>query len=302
MKLPIVHLTLTVEFDRPFFKPDYAGSLLRGQFGRMLKKRTCLTGTYDCASCAVADSCLAVRLFDAPGSNIPAPYVIRDLSLGALRIEPATPWQFRHTLLGKQAIAQAPLVTQIWQNVFESGFGKQRIKGRLIEVRDSFGNIASQHNGGRLVNLAKAQPLQMIEPENVPWHITLATPLRLFFNRRQIRPADFRPEHFFKAVWHRLQALRHSPYGFEALTLDEHDRQALFGATLEIENLGWRKWRRYSTRQNNSQNMDGIIGQLRLIAAEKRARQLVWLAQQVHIGKNTTLGLGAYETTHSHRL
>ena len=303
MKLPIVHLLFTIEFDKPFRKPEYAGSLLRGQFGRMLKSRACITGTHQCLGCHVADSCVAVRLFDAPGHNVPAPYVIRDLSWGAMRIEPGTPWQFRHTLIGQQAIIQAPLVVHVWNSVFQSGFGRQKVKGQLLEVRDGFGNIVARQTGRQMTIIEKPTALHVPEPEDAPWQITLTTPLRLFFNKRQIRPADFRPEHFFKAVWHRLQALRHSPYGFaRTLTLEESDRQALFATRMEIDSLGWRNWRRYSTRQQASQDMSGIIGRFRLISADTRARQLIWLAQQVHIGKNTTQGLGGYETAHSHRL
>jgi len=92
-------------------------------------------------------------------------------------------------------------------------------------------------------------------------------------------------------------------YGFaDALTLDERDRQALFAAEMEIENIGWRSWKRYSTRQRTKQDMSGLVGRLWLASADRRARRLIWLAQQVHIGKNVTLGLGAYEATHSHRL
>lgn len=302
MKLPIVYLILTVEFEQPFQKPEYAGSLLRGQFGRMLKSRTCITGTHACLGCPVANNCPAVRLFDPPGQNIPVPYVIQDLTWGSMYIAPHTPWQFKHTLIGPHTIAQTPLIIQIWNHLFQAGFGPQKIKGRVLEVRDGNNNIVAQQKGTQIHIIESLKHLVIPALGGTPLSITLTTPLRLFFKQRQIRPKAFQPEQFFKAIWHRLQALRHGPYGLNELVLDETAKDTLFNTTAETTALGWRTWRRYSTRQKAPQDMSGLIGNLQITPHNETATQLIWLGAQVHIGKNTAFGLGAYETRNFNRL
>ncbi|HID00657.1 MAG TPA: CRISPR system precrRNA processing endoribonuclease RAMP protein Cas6 [Piscirickettsiaceae bacterium] len=302
MSLPIVHLYVTAQFDQGFDKPEYAGSLLRGQFGRMLKKRLCLLKDTPCNECSLYNHCSVPALFDAPGPNQPVPYVIHDPLWGAMHIPPGMPWRFRHTLIGHRAIQHIPLVVQIWDRVFRQGLGAPSNTGRIVQVEDSSGQvIATAHSTGvRLV--ADTPVIRLKKCPNLPsdWRITLHTPLRLFFKKQRIMPQQFKPEHFCKSLWHRLHALAHAYEELQAhLDLSDTLRQHLFTTPVEVKTLAWRKWQRFSTRQQAYQDMSGLVGQLQLHIQHPAVKELIWLGAQVHIGKNTTFGLGAYETAHA---
>ena len=58
------------------------------------------------------------------------------------------------------------------------------------------------------------------------------------------------------------------------------------------------KVRRNSSRQNRKIELFGLIGDISLTADTdtlNRLLPLLWLGQYLHVGKNTTLGLGQYQ-------
>ncbi len=302
-QLPLIQLKITVQFKKSFLKLEYAGSLLRGQFGRMLKKVTCLTRNFQCQGCTLKNTCPAIQLFEAPSHNQPVCYILRDGNWGSKVIQPGEPWHFVHTLIGEAAITQTNLILHIWDKVFRSGFGQQKNLGTLIQVTDHLGTLVAQNQNDQLKIFNQPQRLRLTSAKSIPLTIEINTPLRLFFQQKQIKPHQFSSHHFFKALWHRLQAIKHAPYGFESiLKLDEQIRQELFNTPLIIQKLQWQKWKRYSTRQKTPQDMSGLIGTLKITPTSDKITTLLWLGEQLHLGKNTSFGLGHYETTPNNSL
>ena len=92
--LPIARYRLTARVQQPLSLPDYAGSLLRGQFGAALRHVACMTRQPTCPGCPLIPTCPYTRIFEAPPppkgshalqdfSQIPNPYIIEPPTPGA---------------------------------------------------------------------------------------------------------------------------------------------------------------------------------------------------------------------------
>ena len=59
--------------------------------------------------------------------------------------------------------------------------------------------------------------------------------------------------------------------------------------------LHWQNWTRYSSRQQQTMQLGGVLGQWRLHGLSPDWRTLLWLGQWLHVGKNASFGLGGYQ-------
>ena len=82
--------------QQPLALPDYAGSLLRGQFAAALRNVACMTRQATCPGCPLTQTCPHTRIFESPPppkgnhalqnfSSIPNPYIIEPLTLRRAR-------------------------------------------------------------------------------------------------------------------------------------------------------------------------------------------------------------------------
>jgi hypothetical protein len=61
------------------------------------------------------------------------------------------------------------------------------------------------------------------------------------------------------------------------------------------QQLKWYDWTRYSSRQQTEMNMGGLIGSLQLdMQGLEPFWPYLWLGQWTHLGKGTSMGMGAY--------
>ena len=64
-ELPIARYRFTARLRQNLRLPDYAGSLLRGQFGAALRHLACMTRQTVCGGCPLQASCPYTRIFEA---------------------------------------------------------------------------------------------------------------------------------------------------------------------------------------------------------------------------------------------
>ncbi len=297
-KIPLTRLTYHIKFDQPWRKPLYAGSALRGQFGRHLRRTVCVTKLDDCTACPVRASCPYTNLFEpraiTPSGQPPRiPYILRDGHWGAHTFHPEDTWQFHHTLIGPTALQNAALIHYTWQQVMKHGFGPDRLPARIIRITDQTRTPLVQPDTDTLRTPAN---LTLPDPQSPhTLRIQLTTPWRYFEKKTQITPRSFRPEHFYHALYFRLRDLNDNllhqtlpirPDTFDAL--QKHPMSA---------QLHWQKLSRFSTRQNKHVHLNGIMGELSMHQPDPTLFPLIWAAKWLHIGKNTSFGLGALELT-----
>ena len=142
--LPIARYAFTARVQQPLALPDYAGSLLRGQFGAALRNVACMTRQPTCPGCPLVSTCPYTRIFEAPPppkgshalqdfSQIPNPYLIEPLAPGARVLAAGDSLVFHLVLVG-HAIDQLALIVFALQRALQHGLTKTRVPADLMQV------------------------------------------------------------------------------------------------------------------------------------------------------------------------
>lgn len=61
---------------------------------------------------------------------------------------------------------------------------------------------------------------------------------------------------------------------------------------LEKSNLSWMDWERYSNRQRERMKLGGVVGKINFTGSLGKFLPYLHLAEHIHVGKETTFGLG----------
>ena len=108
--LPIARYQFTFQVTDAIQLPEYAGSTLRGAFGRALRKIACMTKQTDCKSCPLYRTCPYTNIFETPApaehqiqkfSQVPNGYIIEPPEWGEKTYLPNELFQFSLVLFGK---------------------------------------------------------------------------------------------------------------------------------------------------------------------------------------------------------
>lgn len=292
----IRRLATTIEATQTVAWPHFAGSTLRGAFGRALRQAACVTGRQQCDGCPLRGSCAYGVVFDpAPAAQALHPsfrdglprYLVQPPALGACQLNPGQTQSFTLLLLpGAQAhqqLIEHTLRAATEQQLMHAG----QFKLQHIHTDDS--------------------PLQGQHPEPAPdqstttklLHTTLrwATPLRLQHQGKPVfKPQELDAPALVRALlrrqlqWCQLSA-QNPPDAQTAL-------QAASACQLDTRNLQWHDIQRHSSSQSQKLPLGGLVGSATLQGpahAMHTLQPLLKLGEQLHIGKETVMGLGRYQ-------
>lgn len=300
--LPLTWLECRFELDEPPKLPAFAGSAWRGVFGHALKRAVCVIRHTDCPACLLYRSCVYPYVFETPPPSDAAK--LRRYSAAphpfALRIEPGQSglvYRLGVTLFGR-AERHLPYVVHALAEAGRSGLGRDHQIFRLADVlqarepaRDEWSGIYTP--GQPLRGYPAAIPAIGACPDRV--QVRLLSPLRLRRRDRLVTPATFRFGDLFGQLLRRISLLTY----FHTDTSLEVDFAALTRAALEVPidtpRLRWYDWTRYSSRQETTMEMGGMMGTFELPGALLAPFwPYLWLGQYTQVGKGTTMGLGRY--------
>ena len=169
MTLPLARYRFTAHMQAPLRLPDYAGSLLRGQFGAALRGVACMTRQPTCGGCPLRATCPCTRVFEAPPppahalqafSAIPNAYVIEPPAMGVTDLQAGDALQF-HMVLAGDAIAQLALIVFAWQRALAQGLTRARSPAQLqaVDWIDADGHARSTAQEARPALLEHARPI-----------------------------------------------------------------------------------------------------------------------------------------------
>jgi len=299
--LPVAAFQFDYHAEQPGGLPAYAGSAWRGAFGHALKRTVCVVRDVACADCLLYRSCAYPYIFETPPP--PGSAKLRHYTAAphpfALAVGPdgaQTPYRLGVHLFGR-GLQYLPYIIHALDKAGAHGLGKQRrAVFRLAEV--------SQQDGGGDWHRIFAPGLALSPrgpvvptPPPVPktLRIELQTPLRLRREDRAVTAPDFQFADLFSALLRRVSLLTY----FHTDTPLETDFAGLTQAAKTVRllapDLVWWDWTRYSTRQQASMDMGGLLGGFGLDGAEIEAFwPYLWLGQWTLVGKAATMGLGRY--------
>lgn len=313
--LPLARYRYTFRLHQALQLPDYAGSLLRGQFGAALRSISCMTEQTSCAGCPLRASCPYAAVFEAPAppqhdmqrfSHIPNPYVIEPPPLGTRSIAANNALTFNLVLFGR-ALEQVPLISFALQRAIEKGLGPERARGQLerIDIQQPAPANSSDaadwtpiwHQGDKeLAAHDTAFPLPSADklPAVTEARLTFLTPLRLQHQGQPVRPHALTPRKLIADLMRRITLLAEFHAGRPELVANARELVHHSEGLTHQQELRWHDWSRYSSRQKQEMTLGGALGSWAL--SGDLAPLLPWLhlGQWLHVGKNATLGLGAY--------
>ena len=282
--------------------PSYPGSAWRGALGHALKKTVCVVRNQPCQHCLLKNACAYSIVFETPPPShtekmrkytaAPHPFVIKFLPDV---VNSSTDYQFDVILLG-HGQRYLPYLVHAFKTAGLMGIGGHRQVFTLQSVDDidQYG-VASVLYENDALNVQK--PADSIQLPALPEKIKLRfdSPLRLTQDSKNISAADFNFAVFFSTLLRRQSLLSY----FHTDTPLETDFASLTSQakTIDFKNkhLEWFDWTRYSSRQAAEINMGGLVGTVELnMRGLNVFWPYLWLGQWTHVGKGTSMGMGAY--------
>lgn len=284
--------------------PPFKGSAFRGAFAGAFKKTVCAVRRSTCQECLLRQRCLYVQTFEPlkasdSSATAPNPYLIEP-PLDTESFYPAgSDFSFNLLLLGN-ANSYLPYYILSLERMGQFGVGKKaegKGPGRfgLDDVRMNGRSIYDPQSQQLLEN---PQP-QSLTPEKPQYTesgsltVRFLTPLRVKERNSLIDEVPFYV--LIKAVLRRISTL-FAEYGEQEPDLDY---PGLVNRAKEVpvvdSQLYWRDFRRYSNRQESAMRLGGVVGSVTYSGSIGTYLPLLELARFLHIGKQTTFGLGLME-------
>ena len=308
--MPLARYRLEWCIDTPLQLPDYAGSALRGAMGHALRAAACVTKMPDCGGCAMVSTCPYAVIFESRPpqdghalqkfSHVPHPYVIEPPPWGQRTYAPGESLSF-HLVLAGRALAHLPLLLWAIGRAFAKGIGAGDGRATLKRVV----------HVGTSDTLVLAGPKAALQPHNMAqpplpaaWseagksvQLRFDTPLRLQKNGRPLRADELSARDLLMHLVRRV-ALIHEFHGPEPMALDFSALAQQASLVEGHKQLRWLDWSRYSSRQQQKMSLGGVVGRWTLHGDLRAFLPFLHLGQWLHVGKETTFGLGGYQVEH----
>lgn len=298
---PIARYRFDMYVTKTMFWPDYAGSAIRGAIGRALLKTACMTHRPTCPECMLYRTCPYAVLFEsAPPeehvlqkfSQIPHPYVVEAPAWGRRTSEPGEAFSFHMVLIGR-ALHQLPLIIFAVQRAFavEVAKGSAELESVNVEVNGTYQSVYGAAQRSVIQHPKTVKLPDFPESQNVT--LSFATPLRLQNNGRNIGIREIVPGTLLNALVRRIGLLME----FHARKIEpDYSRLSALARGIRCENqLRWRNWSRYSSRQDQKIRLGGVVGDFTLFEVPAELQTFLYLGQWIHLGKSAVFGLGKYK-------
>ena len=284
--------------------PKFKGSMLRGAMGHALKSTVCAVRVKVCDTCILKRNCLYAKIFEVKPDlekktgqvNFPHPYVLESQDNEKIDFSPNQEFVFSIILFGEM-IDYLPYFVYAFERMGEEGIGK-RING----YRNSFDiqNICFENEtiyGRQQKTLPGSTPSKSLSLENqntdensLRINVIFESPLRVKNQGKLVHDLEFVV--FIRTILRRIKTL----WLRFADGIPDFDEKGLLqiAETVEIAQarLYWEEQTRYSNRQSSYLKLGGLKGSIEFSGNLTPFLPLLNIAQVVHIGKETSFGLG----------
>ena len=297
----------------PIFLPAYnKGNTLRGAFGSVFKRLSCVDPRACAMACRLKSQCPYGQIFEpAPpegterlskNADIPRPFVIRPPLETTTRYDPEHPLSFDLILIGK-AIEYLPYFIVTFRELGNIGIGAKQGRFTLQEISalDLTGQPAGiiyRESDALVRNLPSSFSYKEVSssiPSSTPARVTLRflTPTVLKADGQIIQRPEF--HQIIKRLRDRVNSLAYF-YCDETLEMNHK----AFGEKAEQvissrSDFHWEERSRYSRKQNLEHELSGFVGEGTYEGTLDEFLPLLILGQHVHVGKYAVWGNGWYE-------
>jgi hypothetical protein len=189
-----------------------------------------------------------------------------------------------------------PYIIHAMHMAGQDGVGGNRQPFRLnrVDAIDFQGQPITVYQEAELRSQPPLQSPPLPEmPEKI--NITFHSPVRIKQDNKNLAAAHFSFGALFGSLLRRISMISY----FHTDTPLETDFAGLTAAArnfqFSAQNLHWYDWTRYSSRQQTEMQMGGLLGTVSLnMQGLEDFWPYLWLGQWTHVGKGTSMGMGAY--------
>jgi len=298
--LEVLHLRLNFTCQSAVRFNPFSASAWRGCLGHHLKKAVCtVRGQSSCQTCILRHVCVYTQVFDVMSKMgtqktrlpqaIPVPYVIRPQHPQKLQKGDAC---HVHMLLFGHAHKHLPFIIHaLGHQSLDIGHGQVKLHHVDVEYPTASGQWQACYADGQL--MAVQASAGVVPPVPTTLRIELCSALRLRKENHLLRPESLHFRDFMSFLLRRISLL----YAHYSDTSLDIDHKALLAKAEQVEmqqkDLHWHEGERYSSRQKTRMKTGGLLGSFHVSGIEEFWPYL-WYGQWLHVGKNTSMGQGAY--------
>lgn len=283
---------------------SYKGSMLRGTLGTFLKKTCCTVRATDCRQCMLGTACVYPDLFfgrtvrgTGRYDSLTLPFVLVPGDTGRTEYEAGDMFTFGLHLFA-YAIPFLPFFVHAFVLAGRHGMGKRADGAQgTYELADIIWQGTSVYDAAQQkVHTPQGEVLQLpqwtgsTQGRTQRLAVTLTTPCR--FKEGNRFAADLPFKQLVLLIVRRLRAL----WALEGTNVRYEDFHAMMTQAENVRTLSstlaWTDWTRYSSRQKTSMQLGGLQGHIIYEGALAPFLPFLATAEKVHLGKQTSFGLG----------
>lgn len=300
--------------ERGLVLPDFKGSTLRGGLGHALRRVVCVQRGAECDQCIMGNHCAYSYIFETSPrgnadfyskfSDVPRPFVIEPPESERNEYSPDDKVRFNLILFGR-ALQYLPhlIVAVVELGKMGLGRGRRPFTLELVEVVDPFDSSENTVYTSETESISEQYPVvsgsdildYVVGLRGRQLVISFQTMTRLKHQGSLTDEPSF--EIIIRALLRRLTAIMAFHCGYEL----QWDFASLIerARTVELlrEDVNWRDWTRYSSRQRERMKLGGIIGNAVYCGPFQEFLPLLKFGEIIHIGKNAVFGLGKYQVS-----
>jgi CRISPR-associated endoribonuclease Cas6 len=298
---------------------DYKGSTFRGVLGHALKSISCFSRRTCLTQCAYPKTCPYGYLFETPVpegaekmkkySSAPHPFILTPPLEVKKVYWPGEFFHFDLTLVGK-GVDYLPYFVYAFEKQGEKGMGKSRGFFEVVSVLGLNHRAENQAETLLYINTEKMLVKEAVEKtidqfafqeklenkDNPPLlssvKLQFLTPIRLKFEESLSHKLEFHI--LIRNLLRRLSSLLYFHEGIEVnWNFKELIEKALTVKKTEDKTY-WYDWERYSNRQETRMKLGGLMGEAEYADVPSDFALFLKAGEIVHVGKNTSFGLGKY--------
>ena len=264
--------------------PPYLGSTLRGALGQALLQT-------DKEACAFLYRNSEKEDMDA-GKVVAKPYMIipPEIQRPQTVIEQGEKLNFELLLFGSAEESVSAVVSALEQ-LYKFGLGARRYRFDLSEIINSQTQRIIWRKGKYFKEAVTAAEIQGEELQNVTGVvIKICTPLRIRHGGRLVKKILFQT--LIRNITNRIMELTERYGGW--IDQEEADRLLVLSEKVSTvhEEIKVERMERYSNRTNGKMDFSGLIGTIEYEGDLTPFVPWMYAAQKLHIGRNTTFGMG----------
>ena len=264
--------------------PPYLGSTLRGALGQALLQT-------DKEACAFLYRNSEKEDMDA-GKVVAKPYMIipPEIQRPQTVIEQGEKLNFELLLFGSAEESVSAVVSALEQ-LYRFGLGARRYRFDLSEIINSQTQRIIWRKGKYFKDAVTAAEIQGEELQNVTGMvIKICTPLRIRHGGRFVKKISFQT--LSRNRTNRIMELTERYGGW--IDQEEADRLLVLSEKVSTvhEEIKVERMERYSNRTSGKMDFSGLIGTIEYEGDLTPFVPWMYAAQKLHIGRNTTFGMG----------